>query len=487
MRTIHGGVGRLLQSQNESRYSREGRFGRLFPNLPALGADLPGFGDLGVLQQALRELGKKSGVMDGSGTGPETNPDSTSGLPAGFTFLGQFIDHDITFDPTSSLERQNDPESIANFRTPTLELDNVYGSGPAASPHLYTRDGGKIKFLVDQNFPNDLPRNSVNTALIGDPRNDENFIISQLHLAFLKFHNAVTDRYASELGLGGEALFRRVQQDVRRHYQNLVVYDFLARLVDERLIDKIIQEGPRYYRPRVEPFIPVEFSVAAYRFGHSMVRDRYSINAERPGVPLFDPTADPANPTDLRGGFRPTAPDPNRIVQWSFFFEFDGSRRPQKGKRLDRKLSGSLFNLFFLNDPDPERNSLAVRNLLRGLAFNLPTGQSIARAIGAKELRPEDFEHVGFGPKAHAARFMEETPLWFYILHEADVLGDQGRRLGPVGATIVAEVFLGLLHYDRMSYLRQWPQWTPRDNRPQLIDREVFRMTDLITIAGMTL
>src|SRR5262245_34282852 len=167
-----------------SRYYDTGRFGRMFPSLPPFNAD----------SARLAELGKAGGPMDGT----DENPDNPAKLTAGFTFLGQFIDHDVTFDPTSILERQNDPEAITNFRTPLLELDSVYGSGPGASPHLYqSKARDKLLIGADTNAqPNDVPRNSEQTALLGDPRNDENLIVSQLHLAFLRFHNAVVDQVA---------------------------------------------------------------------------------------------------------------------------------------------------------------------------------------------------------------------------------------------------------------------------------------------------
>jgi hypothetical protein len=165
--------------------------------------------------------------MDGA-SGNEDHPD---GLPAGFTFLGQFIDHDITFDPTSSLERQVDPEAVANFRTPNLELDSVYGSGPGASPHLYSTqrgpEGERAEMLIEQaeGGPegSDLPRNSQGVALLGDPRNDENLIISQLHLAFLRFHNVVAQRVRDEdLVPPGGSVFETTQRLVRWHYQWIV-------------------------------------------------------------------------------------------------------------------------------------------------------------------------------------------------------------------------------------------------------------------------
>ena len=93
--------------------------------------------------------------MAPSGSNPN-NPD----IPLGFGFFGQFVDHDITLDTTSSFERQNDPEGISNFRTPALELDNVYGSGPSVDPWLYASGG--IKLLVEPEFGRDqIPRAPV--------------------------------------------------------------------------------------------------------------------------------------------------------------------------------------------------------------------------------------------------------------------------------------------------------------------------------------
>src|SRR5215216_861168 len=180
-------------------YYGQGTFGRLFPRLSAFAQDSP------EVRSRLLELGKQGGIMDAGDAPPPANPltpnpnnPDNPNLTAGITFLGQFLDHDITFDPTSSLQSQVDPATIPNFRTPAFDLDSVYGSGRRASPHLYDRtspDG--IKHLIDAGWPKDVPRTSQNIAIIGDPRNDENLIVSQLHLAFLKFHNAVVDEVMS--------------------------------------------------------------------------------------------------------------------------------------------------------------------------------------------------------------------------------------------------------------------------------------------------
>ena len=136
-------------------------------------------------------------------------------IPAGFTYLGQFVDHDITLDLTSIGDKAADPDGIENFRTPALDLDAVYGLGPDGSRQLYARNPGANagkgpgpKFLIGKTINvafggvtgdhrNDLPRSPEGFALIGDHRNDENLVVAQTHLAFLKFHNKVCDQIAA--------------------------------------------------------------------------------------------------------------------------------------------------------------------------------------------------------------------------------------------------------------------------------------------------
>lgn len=476
--THHGQLDLRDQSTPRSSYYESGRFGRLFPLLPPFALDTP------AVRDALLELGKPGGPMDAQddmtpGANPVApNPHNRDNpaMPEGMTFLGQFLDHDLTFDPTSSLERQVDPESIANFRTPTLELDNLYGSGRAATPHLYDRKTpGAIKFLLDEAAPRDLPRNSQNVALIGDPRNDENLIVSQLHLAFLKFHNAVVDELLQAGVTNPNALFVQAQQLVRWHYQWIIVHEFLPLTIGKTMTKKVLKER-EFYDWRREPFIPVEFSVAAYRFGHSQVRAGYQANltgdAGRPFTRfIFDPRLPEADdPEDLRGGKRA----PRRFVDWPIFFDLgDGQHKPNK--RIDTKLSTPLFMLPFTGPNLPENpSSLAQRNLLRHLTFGLPSGQRVARALAAEPLSAGDLADLK--PLAGLDR---QTPLWFYILREAEVM-KEGKQLGPVGGQIVGEVLIGLLQGDRMSYLRQDPDWQPIFGR----DGD-FTMADLLRFAGV--
>lgn len=453
-----------------SRYQDSGRFGRLFGQLPAFASDTPD------IRAAVLEIGAPGGIMDAKdplSEGPikliteaplsVKNRDNPN-LTAGFTFLGQFLDHDLSLDPTSSLERQSDPEHISNFRTPSLALDNIYGAGPAGSPHLYDQGAGKgIKFLLEDSGTAgkfDLPRNSQRVALIGDPRNDENLMVSQLHVAFLQFHNTAVEYARTKIKLTvPDQIFAEAQRIVRWHYQWIIVHEFLMKTCGQAVVEDVLENGRKFYKWNNEPFIPVEFSVAAYRFGHSQVRPSYRANfTGNAGSPffgmIFTPTpSDPLDPDDLSGGCRAS----RRFIDWPTFFDFrDGNVR--QTKKIDATLSSTLFRLpgSVVPHADSKFNpaSLAQRNLLRHLVFSLPSGQRVAKAMSLPVLSKNDLSDL------QQYGLDDRTPLWFYILQEAGTIED-GERLGPVGARIVAEVFIGLLQGDRSSYLSQDPEWQP--------------------------
>src|SRR6266566_2789630 len=163
----------------------DGKYGRMFPDLPSPETD----------EAILLTLGKSGSVMDASSR-MSVNDASTDNprIPAGFTFLGQFVAHDITADRSLLLHHARLNE-LRNFRTPRLDLESLYGAGPTGSPYLYDIDDAD-KLLIgvnDQGELADVPRNRQGRALLGDARNDVHLFISQLHLAFLKFHNAIVD------------------------------------------------------------------------------------------------------------------------------------------------------------------------------------------------------------------------------------------------------------------------------------------------------
>jgi hypothetical protein len=476
---------------------RPDRFGRLFPGLPPFAA--PG----AALDAALRELGRKGGLMDAKdnlAAGPvllitdpansETNRDNPN-MTAGVTFFGQFLDHDLTFDLSSRLGVPTVPQNSPNQRTPALDLDAVYGGGPGRSPELYDRGGRRIgaKLRIESGgLFEDLPRTAANVAIIGDPRNDENLILSGFHAAMIKFHNNVVDLLAARHRRDEpDEIYRRARRLVTWHYQWIIVNEFLPTVLGRERVNRLLARRGGLF-PSPVPFIPVEFQGAAYRMGHSMVRPSYRANFNgirgtdpgAPGAPFFGMIFDPAgegqaDPVDLRGFSRA----PRRFIGWQTFFKFDAtSSRPNK--RLDTTLSTALFDLPLATIPGTETapTSLAQRNLLRHVTWGIPSGQAIAAELGIAPLTRADLADV------QPLGLADSTPLWFYILREAQRQHD-GLQLGAVGADVVGRVFIGMLQLDRDSYLAEAPRW-----RPTLPDRTgnvtgAFTIVDLLTFAGV--
>ena len=403
-------------------------------------------------------------------------------IPAGYTYLGQFVDHDITFDPTSKLRGHNDPRALANFRTPRFDLDSLYGSGPKDQPFLYDWSSERhpgVKLLVgassgEGSITADLPRNAQGRALIGDARNDENLIVAQLHLLFIRFHNKVVDHVSAvESALGSDRLFEKAQTLVRWHYQWIVAHDFLRRIVGDRTA-KTARAERRFYRFRGDPFIPIEFSAAAYRFGHSMVRNDYVPNGllGRP-VPIFAVKDNPGE-LDHLGGFR-RLPVP-LAIDWRFFFELC-DKKPQHSRKIDTALATRLFRL--RAGANGKREALARLNLQRGRALGLPSGAAVARAM---HVEPLDEEQLLLDrlPREVRRELLRAPPLWYYVLCEAQrERGPDGHHLGRVGGRIVAEVLLGLLESDPSSYLHAKAPWKPTLTLPGAADGH-FTMPDLV-------
>lgn len=492
----------------------EDTFTRLFPGLPAYSPMTD------QAREQAKQLGVQGGIIDAhdnlsdpvlSITQPDIfsphNPDNPN-MTAGMTFIGQFLDHDLTLALKAPLLEITNPRRTANFRSAAFDLDSVYGDGPQGSPELYETVAGDIKFRVEA-IPGsetvsrkgavrfDLPRDANSNAIIADSRNDENVLISQFHLAMLRFHNAVTDRLRADPAFAdksAERVFREAQRQVRWHYQWIVLNEFLPLTIGQDRVDDILRNGLRFYRvddrrqdglfrnANREPLIPVEFAVAAYRFGHSQVRPSYRLNFGPDGGPaffafIFDDAQDPndPDPADLRGGKRA----PRRFVDWQTFFDFgDGNFR--NNKRIDAKLSSNLMLLPGSRGPAPGLpsdgvQSLASRNLMRHVNFGIPSGQAIARAMGVPALTPAQLtELASYGMD-------RSTPLWYYILKEAEVM-EQGLRMGPVGGRIVGEVFIGLLKADEGSYLAARPNWKP--TLPSAQPGRFF-ITDLLRFSGV--
>jgi hypothetical protein len=372
-------------------------------------------------------------------------------IPAGFTYLGQFIDHDITLDLTPLGGRTRKPRRTVNHRTPRLDLDSLYGGGPEVQPYLYERDRPE-RLLLTEGPPLDLPRNDEGVALIGDPRNDENAIISQLHLLFARFHNRIADELGS---------FESARRMVLRHYHWIVLHEYLPAVLGAPF------EGPReHYRPEGAPYMPIEFSGAAFRFGHSMVRPDYGI------VPLPDPPAPVPIAISLfpdLQGFRPLVTE--RVIAWERFFALDDDA-PQDSSAIDTRLASDLFELPF-GEP-----VLARRTLLRGIKLGLPSGQDLAHMLGVPALAPEDLllKQV---PEPARESLTRSTPLWYWILCEAEKKA-KGKHLGPLGALIVGEVLTGLIETDKTSFVHEEPDWTPGELGGT---KDVFSMASLVRYA----
>lgn len=483
-----------------------GFFDFMFKGLPAFTAS---DADLQTLANAMKE----AAVVDQPGADPLDNKK----IPSGFTYLGQFVDHDITLDMTPLSRALADPEMVKNFRSPSLDLDCVYGAGPGPHRFLFAREagpGGTVdspKLLIGTaqasaensdrpgqqlpELPNDLPRNMQGVALIGDHRNDENLIVAQLHLTFLKFHNAVIDHLKAK-GVPDDTLFEEAARTVRWHYQWMVLHDWVERLTGPGFVAQVLHEGRKFYRFQTKPFMPWEFSAAAYRLGHSMVREKYSHNRifRTPNPHLAEGTLGLLFQfTNLSGSrIRSSVPsitgDPatlpsNWVIDWRRFFELPPPANASQfefnfSRRLDALLTPALHNLPGSGGPDAPP-SLAFRNLKRGVRVGLPSGQAVAKEMRKQiNFTPITEDEIAGGTDGAVAKslgFHKNTPLWYYILKEAEVKGG-GERLGPVGARIVGEVFVGLVQGDETSFLSQ-PNWKP--DLPAATPG-TFLMTDLL-------
>ena len=467
-----------------------GQFGRFFPHLkPAT------FGATAADEAAnLRKL------ADAMIAPPQTTMDGPdaeeSGIPAAYTYFGQLIEHDLTFEPAAS------DQSRKGHRSPAFDLDSIYGRGPAAQPYLYEEDGKSFVFgaILSGGKPpgaHDLPRNKAGRAVIADRRNDGNVILSQLQDLIYRFHNRMV---AENPALD----FSQVQERVRHHYQYVILNDFLPRIVSAAVLNEL-KTGGAFDRARLKlfqgfdrPFIPAEFAAAAFLFGHSMIRPGYRLN-DRVMLPLFSVGGSGTDGTasSIAG---PGRRESNWALDWGRFIDIDmrpygaetvspsdpaggaNLSRLQFAYRIDTALVDPLKHLPVSVAPDPS-SSLALRNLLNGQAFGLPSGQAVAAALGVPPLPDAE---ILIGPaidnlevpapnivKAAGAAFAANCPLWTYVLAEAmqnsavvtipvvEAIQISTPQLGPVGGRIVAEVIVGILFADPGAYLSVDPTWTP--------------------------
>jgi hypothetical protein len=403
-----------------------GRYRRMFEGLPGLQAE----------EHALQRLGGPGGPADLGVDGHGAD----ASVEAGWPFFGQFIAHDITAD-RSPIGHRTDPDQIRNFRTPRANLEGVYSAGPVGSPYLYD-SSDPVKLLLGPGGV-DVPRNQQQIALVGDPRNDVHLFMNQMQVGFINLHNRLVDRLRED-GTPEDELFEEARRAATWHYQWVIVSEFLPVLIGDELTDRLLASGPELYEPGDDPYIPFEFADAAYRYGHSQIRQSYRVNEEVGPVPLFP---------DLIGFCEVSA---GRRVEWSLLFDVPGQPAAQRAKRIDGKLPESLIALpqaISGVEATDAYDSLANRDLQRGQAIALPSGEAVARALGVQPLTQDQ---VGLADSG----WTKETPLWIYVLREADALHD-GDRLGPVGGRIVGEVLVGIIDADPESFRSVDRSWRP--------------------------
>jgi hypothetical protein len=430
-------------------------FGRLFPGAPPFTAPTT---------QQLADLAQ---VQLDPNADADNNP---TGIGSFETYFGQFADHDLTRDECCSVPLDPvDPTTIPNARTFQFDLDSVYGGGPAASPQLYAPDGLHLRVQDDNgNGVRDLPRNADGSAIIGDSRNDENEIISQVHEAFLRFHNFAVD-HEPTCKAPAPPCFGKAQDTVRQYYQWIVLHDFLPTIVGQATIDRFLLPGNRVNCEFfcANTFTPVEFSVAAYRFGHSMVRKAYELNETTGKIQVFSFTQ-----PDLRGG-RPLPA--GRQIAWGNFVNAltdpDDADGINVFRKIDILLSSGLFNLHIPGAEAAGSNVLGFRNMLRAKSYGLPSYETVAAAMGVTP--------VDTGARTFPG-FTDGTPLWYGILAES-ARTTNGQTLGPVGGRIVAETFLRVLKDDPTSILNR--PFRPR--APFAHRANTFTSADLLVDAGV--
>lgn len=442
--------------------------------------------------------------------------DQFMGIPAGYTYLGQFIDHDMSLDSASrKLPWEPIPASeVFNQRTPFLNLETIYGfeipsnkDEPARSKLIEENSKTLLRLGntvasggINKVFRNkDLPRvPGTAKAYIVDSRNDENLVVAQTQVAFMRFHNSVVN-YLRERGADDSVeTFERARKIVIQHYQWIILHDYLPKIVRQDILDNVLNEGNQFYFPDAErPFMPLEFSVAAFRAGHSMIRDTYNWNI----VFNHDPASSPVSLIDLtaltgRCGLNKNLNLPSQwVINWHWFFHFPGSPQQLKlnfASPINTKLVPLLSQLpapgtgckfSKPGEPFKRENSLAAFDLYRAKAMALPSGQAVAEKIrGTKDnvLKPEQIDNLlPKNLRSGSSDFSKETPLWFYLLAEAEI-EEHGNCLGEVGSRIIAETLVELIRHSEYSILKE--EFQPH---PDLSgDAGLFGMPQMLEFTG---
>lgn len=368
-------------------------------------------------------------MFNGTGT-RRRNP-----FPAGYTYLGQFISHEII---PSTMQR-----TLSRKVSGYMNLESLYGSAPLyeykyqpESLPFFT-DSGEFKLNSDD--PHDLPRivrGDKYIALIPEARNDENQILAQFHLLLMRLHNTlITKKFAQD------ALEARLYTTLL--FQLVVIEDFLKRLLTNKVHSAVFEENrcsihkvlaKHYPLCGAHTFIPTIFSHASWRFGHSNVLSRYHLD----NISSFK----------LSDLLKPGRPVPHsRKISWSEFFDIDENFNPQLASSIDTKitsmmkgLSGAYFknNIVALNLAAAERISIPPgAELVKQLAKSVSNWTEISNELDIQasvNLRNSRFESI-------SGLTEENLPLWLHILLEAETHEQSlGAKLGPLGSLLNASV-----------------------------------------------
>ena len=438
-----------VASAEDSGYTYT-HFGPIFPKLP--GFTDPSNQQLADLAQTMLDPNAKA--VPPATLAPADNP---LGLGSGYTYFGQFLDHDLTLDTSPPPTTFVDPRTLVNHRSFRFDLDSVYGDGPKGSPQLYAAD--HKHFLVQEpnaNGVRDLPRNPDGSAILVEGRNDENEVIDQIQVAFLKAHNRLIDEGMS---------FEKARATLVRHYRAAILNDFLPHTLQpatqQMLLGKGGEDSEFDRLVKNARMTPIEFSVAAYRFGHSQVRLAYELNDTTGKIQVFN-----AAGNDLHGG-RPIPA--GRQIDWDNFFpDLNGEAAHMNfSRKIDTLISAGLFQLPIPGAEATGSNVLAYRNMTRAKFYNLPSGQEVAKALGLPVITPAE---LNLGPG-----FENGTPLWYYLLAESQKTED-GAHLGAVGSRIVGETFLTLLKRseDEDGHQKLLPEIVGTDGNMTISDLFVF-------------
>lgn len=418
------------------------------------------------------ERGQLTAIVEAINNKAIKTPDP-SPTPTGFTYLGQFIDHEITHmvHLTEPPEAMPLPlEKLQQRRNCAFDLDSLYGQGLGDALVPYTDDGSFHSEFMRDGKLYDLPRGagaSGYEARIAEYHNDENFIVAQMQVLFMNAHNRLMQRYAADIA-DVEQRFMQARRELALMLQGLVIHEFLPQFLDHDVYRAFFGTDAIADLPLLEPItpqnagIPVEFAGAAYRFGHSLVRGSYPLN-DLHHFPvnlraLFGLTGK-GGLRDLKTGERGTDLG-QYAIDWKYYFPM-GYADFSNALTIKPKIADQLRDL--VNEA-PGHQDLLLRNLLRGQELGLPGAQQIGEWLLATQrdycrhmnfglLREAELLSHDLGPVLRDQGIVGQVPLWLYVVMEPGFNDSGHARLGKLGSLILAETFRMLVRCSSPSLL----------------------------------